>query len=87
MSKHEEEKAPTSIRIFRRFLHENPNTGQINAEEITSLACYDQWLKTRKAVPKNPEKAFQRALSSHVCGVDGRLPFTRMLFSKSQQKC
>jgi hypothetical protein len=24
----------------------------------------------------HPEKAFQRALSSHICGVEGRLPFT-----------
>jgi hypothetical protein len=32
-------------------------------------------LNSRKSKPSCPEKAFQRALSGHITGVDGRVPF------------
>ena len=66
----------TSLRVFRRFLKKLQN-GEINAEEIISRECFELWVSTRKSMPLRPEKAFQRALSAHICGVDGRLPFQR----------
>lgn len=68
----------TSISIFRSFLQKSPKNGTIqSALGVISKECYELWLKTRKFPSKSPEKAFQRALSGHVCGVDGRVPFTQ----------
>jgi hypothetical protein len=68
----------TSINIFRSFLQKSPKNGKItSALGVISKECYELWLKTRKFPSKLPEKAFQRALSGHVCGVDGRVPFSQ----------
>lgn len=49
----------------------------LDASGLVSRQCYDLWVNTRKTLPPNPEKAFQRSLSAHVTGVDGRVPFTQ----------
>jgi hypothetical protein len=64
----------TSINVFRKFLKRLPD-GSVDANEITSTNCYHAWLLARKGVPENPQKAFQRALSGHLTGIDGRVPF------------
>jgi hypothetical protein len=66
--------ANTSINIFRSFIHRLPN-GELDATGVTSEKCYQLWLNSRKSKPSCPEKAFQRALSGHITGVDGRVPF------------
>jgi hypothetical protein len=69
-------RSDTSINIFRDFLIKSP-TGAIDASQIVSSKCYQAWLSARKTASNTPEKAFQRALSGHVCGVDGRVPFNQ----------
>ena len=74
------QKANTSIRIFRKFIEQKVlENGEIvyDASKVISPECYDMWMKTRRTLSNSPEKSFQRALSSHVCGVDGRHPFKR----------
>jgi hypothetical protein len=66
--------AHTSINIFRAYIHRMPN-GELDANGVTSEKCYQMWLGSRKSKPTCPEKAFQRALSGHITGVDGRVPF------------
>jgi hypothetical protein len=67
--------ANTSINIFRSFIRRVPSTGDLDATGVTSEKCYQLWLNSRKSKPSCPEKAFQRALSGHITGVDGRVPF------------
>ena len=66
------------MRVFREFLKRKVVNGKemIDASQVVSRECYDLWVSTRKALPPNPEKAFQRALSAHITGVDGRVAFT-----------
>ena len=69
-----------SMRVFREFIkrtHNRDGSDSIDASGVVSRECYDLWVATRKQLPPNPEKAFQRSLSAHVTGVDGRVPFTR----------
>lgn len=85
----EDQKALTSIRVFRKFIKrvkeqvpsENESEFQfmevLNADGVVSKECYALWLKTRKTLPSDPQKVFQRSLSGHLGAVDGRLPFTR----------
>jgi len=72
-------KQETSIKIFRRFL----KATRVNADEVVydasavvSRECYEAWLSNRAAAPSEPERVFQRSLSSHVTSVDGRQPFS-----------
>lgn len=74
-----EQRAMTSMRVFREFIKRSRNRDgveTIDASAVISRECYDLWVNTRKQLPPNPEKAFQRSLSAHVTGVDGRIPFT-----------
>lgn len=66
----------TSLQIFRKFLVKNKD-GTLDATRIISPECYQAWLSSRKAMAGCPERAFQRALSAHVTGVDGRTPFNQ----------
>lgn len=65
----------TSLKVFRKFLVYNPD-GTIDASKIHSRDCYEMWLASRKTdFLVDPEKNFQRTLSSHLTAVDGRTPF------------
>ena len=80
-SRSEDKKALTSLRVFRKFITKQtlPNgESELDASQVVSRECFELWLKTRKTPPPCPEKAFQRALSAHIGGVDGRSPFTGM---------
>jgi len=66
----------TSIRVFRQFISRGPD-GKLEASRITSIDCYSAWLQTRKILAGSPERAFRRALSAHITGVDGRTPFNQ----------
>jgi len=68
----------TSLKVFRRHMLDTLPDGcvQINAERLISRACYEDWLSTRSHIPNEPEKTFQRILTSCVTGTDGRTPFT-----------
>ena len=71
------------MRVFREFIKRTPHGDgmeTVDAQDVISRECYDLWISTRKTLPPNPEKAFQRSLSAHVTGVDGRVPFTRTFF-------
>jgi len=62
------------MNIFRSFIKRLPS-GELDARGVTSVECYRAWLESRKSVSSSPEKTFQRALSGHVTGADGRVPF------------
>ena len=64
----------TSLKVFRRHLA--LSSGAEVVGDVTSLACYEDWLSTRARPPKEPEKTFQRILTCTVSGTDGRTPFT-----------
>ena len=66
--------AMTSIRVFRSYIKKYPD-GTLDASGIISAECYRAWLSTRKQNTQFKEKAFQRALTGHLTGVDGRSPF------------
>lgn len=66
----------SSYKIFNRFVKVDESTGEIDASQILSPACYDAWVKSRRKKPKKPQEAFRRALTAHCRGVDGRKPFT-----------
>ena len=65
----------TSLEIFREYILLLPD-GTLDASPIISRDCYMAWLGTRRQVTKDPEKTFQRTLSSHLTAIDGRAPFT-----------
>jgi hypothetical protein len=66
----------TSLHLFRSFLVVLPD-GTFDASKIHSQECYLQWLANREVHTSDPEmKKFQRALSNHLSGVDGRSPFS-----------
>lgn len=62
--------------IFRSFIHASEDTGELDASRVLSRDCYLAWLEHHKQ-SESPQKAkrFQRTLSNHLSGVDGRLPF------------
>jgi hypothetical protein len=65
----------TSIQLFRAFIVSLPN-GLLDASKVHSRECYLDWLANRNTQPTDSElKKFQRALSNHLSGVDGRSPF------------
>jgi len=68
----------TSIKVFKRHLViavRADGTIHVSADGILSRACYEDWLSTRSRLPSEPEKTFQRILTSTVSGTDGRQPF------------
>ncbi|KAH9256377.1 hypothetical protein BASA81_005634 [Batrachochytrium salamandrivorans] len=72
----------SSMGVFLEFLHPvldaNGDLERVDASQIVSKACFDRWLLARKIVPTKPEKSFQRTLSAHLTGLDGRSPFEPM---------
>ena len=65
----------TSLQILRAFLHVLPD-GTVDASQIHSPQCYAAWLASRGTQPCEAEaRKFQRSLSNHLGGVDGRSPF------------
>ena len=68
----------SSHKVFQRhMLGALPDgSAHIDAERLISRACYEDWLSTRSHIPNEPEKTFQRILTSCVTGTDGRTPFT-----------
>jgi hypothetical protein len=68
-----------AINVFRNFIHREPN-GELNVSRILSKECFNQWQASNKSSQSNntiekTEKRFRRALTNHVTGVDGRIPF------------
>jgi len=48
----------------------------MDGTRVISKECYEDWLNTRDYDVKNPERTFQRILTSHLTATDGRTPFT-----------
>ena len=71
----EEHDSKTSMRVFREFIHVNPVTKELDASPLFSKECYETWLSTRRKKVPNPPKHFQRTISAHLTGLDGRVPF------------
>jgi hypothetical protein len=66
----------TSLQVFREFLIILPN-GTLDASMIHSRECYASWQANHHAQSTDHAlKKFQRALSNHVSGTDGRSPFS-----------
>lgn len=66
-----------SLVVFRMFLTKKED-GTLDASRITSRECYLAWLSYQdKLECEKQARKFQRALSNHLCGVDGRTPFER----------
>ena len=67
-----------SIKVFRRYIRtvSNPSeTGPVfalDASGVVSKECYREWKESRSVVPVEPEKTFQRILTSLVTASDGR---------------
>uniref|UniRef100_A0A6S8BU75 Uncharacterized protein n=1 Tax=Aplanochytrium stocchinoi TaxID=215587 RepID=A0A6S8BU75_9STRA len=66
----------TSFQVFRTFITYPCQRGAPDVSKVFSTECFDEWLRTRAKLPKNPEKTFRRALTAHVCGTNGCSPFT-----------
>lgn len=62
----------SSYDIFNLFIKKDGKTVEVS---ITSKACFDLWLSTRKAEPKNPAHAFRKALTGACRGDAGLKPF------------
>jgi hypothetical protein len=69
----------TSIQIFRRHLVLRAD-GTYNASGINSLSCFNDWIAHRSSEKpmsqENLQKTFQRILTCHITGSDGRQPFS-----------
>jgi len=64
-----------SLLVFRRYLTTRrfpDGAAYIDASQVTSRACFEDWLASRPGIPPHPEKKFQRYLTSHLTGADGR---------------
>jgi len=69
----------TSIRVFRRFISKVQNADgsyTYDASDVIGKECYEAWLNSRSEPPNEPEKVFQRSLTSHLTSSDGRQPFS-----------
>lgn len=65
-----------SIRLFRDSMLVRAD-GSIDASGVVSKACFQEWLKARNIDESvGDAKRYQRVLSNHLSGVDGRCPFT-----------
>jgi len=64
----------TSIQVFRRWLT-NDGTA-IDASAVMSKACFDDWCTGRSSQSSGGLcRTFQRVLTAHIAGSDGRRPF------------
>jgi len=64
----------SSYSVFSMFIKYDEHSN-CDATGIVSKECYEKWIASRRKLPKFPEKAFRRALTAHLRGVDGRRPF------------
>jgi hypothetical protein len=64
----------TSLQVFRGFFTRDDH-GRLDVSNITSKACYEEWINTRKSI-SSPEKVFVRTILSHISAIDGRSPFS-----------
>ena len=73
---------PTSMSTFRKYIRlvpdpADPSRGSLDASEIVSKACYEEWMSAREYdCADHAGKTFQRALTGHISASDGRLPFS-----------
>ena len=68
----------SSIQIFRRFITIDTlssGTVLLDASRVVSKDCYQKWLNTRLSTTNGPERTFQRSLTAHLTGSDGRQAF------------
>lgn len=66
-----------SLAVFRAFIVTRED-GSLDATGILTRKCYLTWLAVRQHAESDQEaRRYQRTLSSHIGGVDGRLPFNR----------
>ncbi|KAH9261710.1 hypothetical protein BASA81_000366 [Batrachochytrium salamandrivorans] len=71
--------------VFNEFIFAIPNkhgvvdleNGPYDASQIISKKCFEKWQKSRTTMPKSAEHSFQRTISAHVTGLDGRKPFPK----------
>jgi hypothetical protein len=66
--------------IFRTYMHfvKLPDQSVVlDANGVVSKACFNEWVATRVVQTSSfdYEKSFQRALTAHLTGSDGRKPF------------
>jgi len=67
---------------FRKYIRRVPDPVDasrdvLDAAEIVSKACYDEWMSAREYdCADHAGKTFQRALTGHISASDGRLPFS-----------
>jgi len=45
------------------------------AKAVLDRACFEEWVATRKELPKHPEESFRRSITAHVCKASGRRAF------------
>jgi len=68
-----------SIKIFRRYITTKQllnGTVYVDASQIVSKDCYEDWLNSRRGTPpQDPPKRFQRYLTCHLTGSDGRASY------------
>uniref|UniRef100_A0A7S2RUA7 Uncharacterized protein n=1 Tax=Mucochytrium quahogii TaxID=96639 RepID=A0A7S2RUA7_9STRA len=60
--------------VFMQYAQFNAN-GTCDTAGILSRECFEMWLRTRKELPKEPERAFHKAIHDHLRGMHGRRPF------------
>jgi len=60
--------------IFSKFVSVDAN-GKLNTSKILSAACFNEWIKSRKIVPKNPARAFKDALKAKILAKNRCCPF------------
>jgi hypothetical protein len=68
-----------AIRIFREHIVHHPD-GTVDATNVISRQCFLSWMNSHQdrdtlVESKLLAKRFQRVLSNHLAGVDGRVPF------------
>lgn len=65
----------TSLQVFRAHLPRLED-GSIDAQRVLTRECYLDWLQAKGKLESDSEaKKFQRSLSNHLSGVDGRSAF------------
>eukprot|EP00924_Labyrinthula_sp_SR-Ha-C_P012021 maker-scaffold_26-snap-gene-2.56-mRNA-1 protein AED:0.00 eAED:0.00 QI:100/1/1/1/1/1/4/299/416 len=78
---------PTRLVSYDVFMHHvkfSDAAGEdgIDVSGIFDKPCFDEWIETRKRLPKNPAESFRKALVAHVAGKDDRKPFPAKVEAK-----
>lgn len=81
MTSSKSSKTSTSIRIFRSYIirvHHADGTISLDASNIVSRECYQEWLRFKFTEDSEDESLkFWRSLTNTISGTDGRTPFER----------